>query len=60
MLHSLSLNTVCFKNPTLNPITITSIVEERWFRNAFDYNHRVCSDYLLYTVTASGYWNYQK
>ena len=30
-----------------------------FFRNAFDSNQRGCSDYLLYTVTASSFWTYE-
>ena len=44
-------NTVCFKNPKLNP----NNHYHRGFRNTFDYNHCMCSDYSLYTVTASDY-----
>ena len=45
-------NTVCFKNPTLQ---ITIIGEDCGFRNAFDYTHSTCSNYLLYTVTANNH-----
>ena len=47
ILHYIA-NTVCFENLKLNP-------NNHGFRNTFDYNHCMCRDYLLYTVTASGH-----
>ena len=44
-------NTVCFKNPKLNH----NDYNNRVFCNTFDNNHCICSDYLLYRVTASGH-----
>ena len=41
-------NTVCFKNPKLNPNNYYI----HGFRNNFDYNHFLYSDYLPYIVTA--------
>ena len=44
-------NIACFKNSKLNP----NHHYNRGFHNTFDYNHFICSDNLLYTVTASGH-----
>ena len=44
------MNTVYFKNPKLNPNNHYNC----GCSNTFEHNHCMCSDYLLYTVTACG------
>ena len=43
--------TVCFENYNFNPNNHYNC----GFRNTFDYNQCMCTDYLGYTVTACGY-----